>query len=235
VERDRLQSLAGVQRTRGQITDARETLEKVLLLSEGMKPREIAPVHEQIGDLLLTEEKLDEAVASFKKAYEIDPTRVSAEKKFANTTLRISDSKAENRLNEAMMRGDGIGDLLADSARYGRRNAGFAMLLSLVVPGFGQFYNGQFRKGVLLLGIFALALLIISVSPDGKDLMDSFARIVSMKPLGRSGNVSLLTITMAILAFGTWLYSLVDAPYYAGKVNTESVPGGPVDKSGWEV
>jgi hypothetical protein len=133
-----------------------------------------------------------------------------------------------------MLRGDGIGDLLADSARYGRRNAGFAMLLSLVVPGFGQFYNGQFRKGVLLLGIFALALLIISVSPDREEFATNFALTMSMKPL-RGGNVSILTISMAILAFGTWLYSLVDAPYYASKVSTESVPGGPVDKSGWEV
>jgi hypothetical protein len=233
VERDKLQTLAGVQRARGQITDARVTLERVLLLSEGLAAREVAPVHEQIGDLLLVEMKLEEAAAAFAKAHEVDPARVSAEKKFANTTLRIADSKAEGNMSAALLRGDSIGDLLAESSRYGRRNAGVAMLLSLV-PGFGQFYNGQFVKGAVLLGIFAVALLIISISPDRDELVRNFALTMALKPTS-GGAVSPLTVTMAIMAFGAALYSLVDAPYYAGKVNTSDVPDGPADKSGWEV
>lgn len=42
-----------------------------------------------------------------------------------------------------------------------------ALLLSLLWPGVGQVYNGQVRKGILLLLLYAMSLLLIFESPMG--------------------------------------------------------------------
>ena len=42
-----------------------------------------------------------------------------------------------------------------------------ALLLSLLWPGLGQVYNGQIRKGILLMLLYVMSLLLISASPIG--------------------------------------------------------------------
>lgn len=42
-----------------------------------------------------------------------------------------------------------------------------ALLLSLLWPGLGQVYNGQVRKGILLMLFYVMSLLLISASPMG--------------------------------------------------------------------
>ena len=44
------------------------------------------------------------------------------------------------------------------------RNAFIAFLLSLVIPGLGQVYNGQLKKGLLFFGIFLLNPLLFGIS-----------------------------------------------------------------------
>ena len=47
------------------------------------------------------------------------------------------------------------------------RTPGLALLLSLLWPGLGQVYNGQVRKGILLMLLYAMSLLLASASAIG--------------------------------------------------------------------
>lgn len=47
------------------------------------------------------------------------------------------------------------------------RNPGLALLLSLLWPGLGQIYNGQVRKGIILMLLYVMSLLVVSISPAG--------------------------------------------------------------------
>lgn len=220
VERDKLMTMAGVQRARGQVTDARETLEKALVMAEGGSPREIAVIQEQIGELLMIEDDLEGAAAMFQEALKTDPSRVSAEKKYAAAQMEISDRQAEKRLGQKALQGDSMAEILTSgglSGRAGRRNAGLAMILSLV-PGFGQFYNGQFAKGAMLLATFSLAMGILTFTSDGKNLMQSFAATIALHP-GKGAPVSPMTIAVGVIGFAAWLYSIVDAPFFASKTS----------------
>lgn len=233
-ERDRLLTLANVQRIRGQITDARETVEQALVMAEGAFPKTIAPIHELRGDLLAVEERWEDAAKAFNTAHELDPARASAERKYAELTLEMTRAKNPDALGESL-REDTIVELLGGN-RAGKRNAGVAMLLSMFVPGFGQFYNGQVVKGLVLLGVFCFSLLVIALSPDRGYLFKQLASILAMKP-GRGAHTdpSALTVFFAVLAFAAWLYSLVDAPFNAGKTIPTRGNSGYEDKSGWEV
>jgi tetratricopeptide (TPR) repeat protein len=239
VERDRLMTQAGVFRAKGQITDARETLEKALAMAQGGKPRDIAMVHEQIGDLLLVEEELEAATEAFQQAFHIDPTRTTAEKKIASTQMAISDREAEKRLGQKALQDDSIASIIASgdlTGHGGKRNAGIAMGLSVAVPGFGQIYNGQLVKGLILIAVFAIALLVISFSPEKDDLFKLIGSTFALKP-ARDVSVSPPIMAVAVIGFIAWIYAIVDAPFFTrqNEVSREERSPSAVDKSGWEV
>ena len=251
-ERDRLLTLVNVQRMRGQTGEARKTLEQIVALSEGLPPRDIAPTQELIGDLFAADEKWDAALEAFRKARDLDPARPSAERKFAELTLRLSDIQAEKRLAEAMMRGDDITSMLAGNALAtgrGRRNAGVAMLLSAAIPGFGQFYNGELVKGAVVLALFALSLLYAILSGDLDTVVSKVTSLVTISaPTISHGHgtissrvsqysahpLSVFSILIGILLVGVWLYAIVDAIFMAAKTPKNEL-GPAIDKTGWEV
>jgi hypothetical protein len=228
-ERDRLLSLATVQRMRAQILDSRASLQKALIVSEGMPGPQVAPIHEMLGDMLAAEERWEQAAAAYEQAQILDPARASAERKFGEMTLRIADEKAMAKLGG--MAGAGGSDAITSGAQ-GKRNPGFAMILSLIVPGFGQFYNGQFIKACTCLGIFVIAIFLITMTPEIKALRCLFTPTAGCRGL----SVSPFTWFCVLAASGAWLFSLVDAPISASKTQDTSSETGPVvDKSGWEV
>jgi signal peptidase I len=59
-------------------------------------------------------------------------------------------------------------DLLNDELKFQLktrpRNASIAFLLSLVLPGLGQIYNGQLKKGILFFGLYLLNPLLFGIS-----------------------------------------------------------------------
>jgi hypothetical protein len=82
--------------------------------------------------------------------------------------------------------------------------------LSFLYPGLGQFYNGQNLKGGLLAGGFTIAFLSYTVIPE-----------LSKKPsYGDREAVSLLAFMVI------YLYSLIDAPVSAGRINRANTKGG---------
>lgn len=236
-ERDRLLTLANVQRMRGQLDQARESLQAALALNTGA-PKADAQIHEMLGDAFAQNEKWDEAKAAYETAYTLDNARASAERKFAQTVLRVADATRERAVAEAMLRGElppGAGAIPGGVG--GKRSPVLALLLSCLAPGFGQLYNGQLVKGLVCLGVFLVGLIAINLSPDGRLLFQqivplAFGRI----PLVR-GEISPGLIALLILCSAMWLYAILDAPIVASKLgNNDNTPGAPkIDKSGWEV
>ncbi|MBC8102011.1 MAG: zinc ribbon domain-containing protein [Cytophagales bacterium] len=228
-ERDRLLSLASVQRMRAQILDARSTLLQAIVISEGMPGPQVAPIHEMLGDLLAAEERWEQAASAYEQAQLRDPTRASAERKFGEMTLRISDEKAMAALGGGAVPGT---DAITSGSKA-KRNPGFAMILSLIGPGFGQFYNGQFVKGCLCLGVFVVAVFFITLTSDGQTLRCVF---LPASEGCRGLSVSPVSWVCLLAAVGAWLFSLIDAPVAASKTEDTLGDGGPaIDKSGWEV
>ena len=235
-ERDRLLTFANVQRMRGQTEGALQTLQDALALVEGQAA---SPIYELMGDLLVSDKKLPEAQEAYNKAHEADKARASAERKYAKIALQVADAKAERSLADAMVRGESISDLMAEGALEsdrGRRNAGMAMFLSIIVPGFGQFYNGEVVKGLVLVGIFLADLLLLALTPDKNVFTQKIAAIFALSS-GKYANqsVSGIAIFAGIVLVAVWLYSIVDAPFTASKTTSKSDGKPAIDKTGWEV
>jgi hypothetical protein len=81
-----------------------------------------------------------------------------------------------------------------------RREPAVAALLSLAIPGAGQIYNGQTGKGVLQFGAAVVGLAAFS---------------------GAAYDAEELTYAGLGLALGVSLWSLIDAPVTASKMNRE--------------
>lgn len=234
-ELERLLTRANVERARALIRDARKTLGDALVIAQHLKPNAAAPVYEQLGDLLVAEERWEQAREHFEKALELtEHKRPAVEKKLAEVMLRLSDEEALKRLG-ALGPSEDLIDVLREP-NVGRRNAGAAMLFS-VVPGLGQFYCGQYIKAAILMGVFVISSLVIVLSPDRADLMEQLSGIFTLKPV-RAASPSPVTVVASLAAFLAWLWSVADAPFSAGKTEEKALPtlsAAPMGKrSDWE-
>lgn len=99
---------------------------------------------------------------------------------------------------------------LTDSTRYKFRKPELALLYSLLLPGGGQFYNGQKKKGVILLSSAAIGVALILTSFGGVDT-GTFSELIVV-------NEANFIIGIG-LAYGAWFYSWIDAPMVAHKLN----------------
>jgi len=92
-----------------------------------------------------------------------------------------------------------------DSTTFKKRKPGVAFLWSFLISGGGQFYNGEYYKGGVMLGstLFALALVL-----DGEDNPSK-------------GYQPGLDIGVPIIV-GVGLWSLIDAPISANKLNKQN-------------
>lgn len=86
----------------------------------------------------------------------------------------------------------------------GYKDPGTATLLSVVIPGGGQLYSGDMRKGLTLLavgvGAPTVALVVATSTPDH-----------SVAPLALASLASL----------GAWVYGIADASSSAKRMNTK--------------
>ena len=109
-------------------------------------PKDAAAL-ELLGDILQGVARTDEALATYKRALEADPKRSAAERKYGE--LLVLQQNWNLADPEAM-----------------DRNPWFARLLSLILPGLGQFHNLEIGKGILFLGLDALCFFLLR-SPYG--------------------------------------------------------------------
>ncbi len=95
-----------------------------------------------------------------------------------------------------------------------KKNPMVALGLSFPVIGAGQFYNGQYTKGVIQLGATIVGLgLTLSASGDNQDQPD--------------GNLDVdtddwMSVPGYLLLFGGAIWSLIDAPRSANRINQQN-------------
>lgn len=197
-EVDRLMTLAHLQRMRGQIRDAEDTVRKALEISPGdMKIREM------LGDILHEEGKLDMALAEYRAALAITPGSESLEKKFAKVTLEIGEAEHQKQLAE---------DMIRNPRKYGTYvRSPVVAVISSIVPGLGQLYNGQVVKAGIIFGavlLFMIALATLQHYPKGIQTIAEFFY-----------HTNALVMILGILALMAWVYGFIDAPITADKLS----------------
>jgi tetratricopeptide (TPR) repeat protein len=111
-------------------------------------PKDAATL-EMLGDILQGVARIDEALAAYKRARDADPRRATAEKKYADLLMR-----QENWANY-------------DPETSTPPNARLAVLVSLLLPGAGQFFYGSYVKGAVLLLLDAICVYLLTASPWG--------------------------------------------------------------------
>ena len=197
-EVERLLRTANLQRLRGQWIDAEDACREALSIA----PKD-ADIREMLGDILHECGKLDMALAEYRSALEICPEKVSLEMKFAKVTLEIGERERERAIAQ---------DMIENPQRYTvrERSPVMALIWSAIVPGLGQFYNGELIKAgviwaVLLLSAIAWATLQQPYPPN----IDS----VQMFLIFTNPFVLVLSVLTAL----AYLYGLIDAPITADK------------------
>lgn len=160
-----------------------------------LTPKDSAAL-ELLGDVMQGVARVAESLAAYKRAVEADPKRSSAERKY--------------------------GELLMQQQQWGGpdpeavpKNPWLALLLSLLLPSFGQFYNGEIGKGLFFLLADAVCFYLLAFSPYG------FAHQQVHHGIG-AGLITCVIVTVVIYIAGA-----IDAHFGAKQ--------GRMRGSGWEV
>lgn len=163
--------------------------------------------HELYGDVLWALRQTEVARGEYKRALEIEPANADAERKFAE--LSLQEGKQHWSV-EALMAGED--DRFRGAAH---KSPGGAALRSVLFPGLGQLYNGDFELGVGLaiigLGLF-MALLGVFAAPYAAAIIGSMARKSTGTGPSFWGWISLAGYLMV------YIYSIYEA-YQAGKTH----------------
>ncbi|MDW8207387.1 MAG: hypothetical protein RMJ43_06090 [Chloroherpetonaceae bacterium] len=154
---------------------------------------------ELYGDLLQGVARIPEALAAYRQATLADPKRASAERKYGDLLMR--QQQWDTGDPEAVP-----------------KNSVVAAMLSLIVPGAGQIYNGEGTKGLFFLLGTVVSLFLIFWSPWGLNSR-------------QSGINPVLTATLIFVCV-LYLISVTDAGMTARGVRSirRARPG-----RGWEV
>jgi TM2 domain-containing membrane protein YozV len=95
---------------------------------------------------------------------------------------------------------------------YRHKSPAAAFWLSFLYPGIGQFYNGQAGKGIVM-SVLSTASLV-GIFTTYTSAIDSYDKSGNFK----NANGELFIISSAAM-FGTWLWSIIDAPVSAKAIN----------------
>jgi tetratricopeptide (TPR) repeat protein len=189
---------AYIQRMRQQFAVAETLCRRALELS----PEDVQGL-ELLGDLLQEKGSTDGALEQYRKALEVQPGKVSLEDKVARLVLVKAEEERERIEAELLLNSP-------RNPKHKKRNQTVAILCSLVCPGLGQAFNGQWVKAGLFLvaGIACLAV-------GGMDAMKMLLAMAGPLPRGEQPNGMLAAVGM--LGGLIWLASLLDASAQAGK------------------
>lgn len=100
-----------------------------------------------------------------------------------------------------------------------KKNPWLAFGLSALIPGGGQFYNGQHSKGVAQLGGSILGLgFMLSGTADNQVLINVSVVRVDTDPDDDDGKA----VFGVLLFLGSSLWSMIDAPISANRINRQN-------------
>lgn len=165
------------------------------------------------ADHLIHAGELNQAKELLAKIVRAFPGRIETERKYARLVLKLE----ERNLSASLLMGEGDFASLMNPAGV-KRSAGTAAILSLLAPGFGQIYNGQLMRGiVLLLVAVVLWTLMFTIGYVGA---------------GQSGQMTAVGWALAVLLAAFYLGCLLDAAISAPKhaIAAPARPTPPVDK-----
>jgi tetratricopeptide (TPR) repeat protein len=190
---------AHIHRMRGQWAVAEDLVRKALELAP-----DDAQGREMLGDLFVEKDKLEEALAEYRRAQEIQPDRGLLEEKIARAVLRKDEEERERIAAQ----------LLIDSPKgqqHRRRAANIAVLMSLLCPGAGQFFNGQAVKAGVILGCWGLGLFF------GAGDLITFVLGLAGALRKHAEQPDGFRAMLGAIAVIIWIYGMLDAASQAGK------------------
>ena len=204
----RLLTTARVHQMRGNLEEAYSSCREAVALD----PNNAAAL-EILGDLEAARGEFDQAIEHFRASFRAD-ARPAVEEKIALMALRIDEKKRG---------GYDYSDGLLDAGDRKHVNPSLACAMSMLFPGLGQFYNGEYKKGMvfLLLWMALLPYLYLVVMAFVGPLFGHGARHTS-------GGAWLF----GLVAVGVYITALTDASLSAVAINRWKSPR---EKSGWEV
>lgn len=210
---------ATLLRTRGESQKAVELVQEAIRLDEdGWE------AHELLGDLFLDLSKGTWALESYRRARQLNPSRGVLEEKIGKAALAQAARLQTAQMSEALLEG------MTRTPSTPRRPA-MAALLSLIVPGLGQLYNGQVLKGFLMalvwVVLFGLTTMVIlgqvrtaPASPQG--ILYTPTIDLGSVLTGIFSGVNALWI---LLLMGMYIYAVADAGLTAGRSLTSDDTG----------
>lgn len=193
---------------RGQKEAARAALRQALQ----MAPADAGAL-EVLGDLYVEEGEQAKAIAVYEKGLHHHPRHTAFEEKIAVSKLDLAEMEADKVRRQLFLEH-------GDTEKWQDRNPGLAGSLSLVLPGAGQFYNDEYERGGVMLGVALVsfvgwywpltsAMRAVTASLQPGDA-PSFGEIAS-RALQNMGAGSIFVYLMVVLGISTQLYSAYDA------------------------
>lgn len=201
-EIERLLRAAHIHQVRGERSKAQELLQQALELDP-----ENAGVWELLGDYQREAGDWQAAHDAYKKAHELDPQNAAIERKYAEAVLQRTRAQEQYQQWERALEGGGDAPTLP-------RNPGLAFILSFLLPGVGQLYNGQMLKGGIIIAVVILGLLL---SGGGDFFYNILAYLVN--PTRVRGDQSGWQLLAGVAALVAWFYAFIDAPLSAAARN----------------
>ncbi len=212
-EVERLLRQANLQKMRGQLEDASASVQQALELMP-----DDADVWAMLGDLRQQAGDMQGAHDAYKRAHELAPDNPAIERKYAQTVLALTSQQEQFQLWQQAIEGK-----LPEEELGPPRQPALAFLLSLVMPGLGQLYNGQIVKGGILLGIMLAGLSLFMLIGDAKTALENMIAFV-VNPSRMRGDISQAHLLITLALFIVWVYAILDAPLSAAARNRR-LPG----------
>ncbi len=197
-------------RARGELEAAEKRCREALATAPGSPA-----AHELVGDIFYQRRDGAQAVEHYRLARAANPQRAVLEDKIARASLLVAEAEIVRAQAQ---------ELLAGKRFQVPRRPEVSALLSLVVPGFGQIYNGEHLKGAALVCVWLLLVLGAAAAALGSMRGGPPAASAGLWATGPGAILSLFfarpALWWTLLAIALWLYGVTDAALRAAKTMT---------------
>lgn len=105
------------------------------------------------------------------------------------------------------------------------RSPGLAFLFSFLLPGGGQYYNHQHAKGGAMTGLWFAGIITVGVAASyNVDCYERYDGSIICDYTENEGAEAAAAVGGMVMG-GTWLWSIIDAPVNAARINRNNATG----------